>query len=368
MTERRGNKELINELKRTIQFVRSRSLHQTWHQIKCRLYKFDNPYMSWGPKRLFLFITSKCNMKCNFCPYHSPLRQADPLEFEDMSLETFRWILDRFKQAVFLDLTGAGEPFLHKDIFDMIKYGHKRKMSVIIATNGTIIGGMLERIVNSPLSLLNISLDACSSAEYERMRSGSRHVFHTVLKNFAHLVEKRNKLKGKLKLRVSFVCTKTNYRSIPDKVELAEDLGADLAMFDNLIPFGLPDFLNDQCLYAEDTDVMEVIKSIERPKSNLTVYMPKLYKRRITERKCEMPFTQLTVDSEGNVSTCCIVAPNRRYGNVFQDENVWNNPAYLRMRKTLIDESLPLPDFCKTCYGLGIDRIILNRRPLFGGQ
>jgi len=335
-------------LKREMDFKKSHTWPQTWNRVKQKIYKFDNSYMKWGPLRLSLFVTSRCNLQCSFCGWSRPQNQ---LGFNDMSFENFVRIMDRFRHAVRLELTG-GEPFLNKEIFDMIEYAHKQKIGVEMSTNGTIIHNLLCRIISAPLSFLNISLDAYDSDEYRRMRGGSKRLFNTVVGNIRNLVEKRNKLNSVLRLAVSFVCTKANYRRIPNKVQLAEDLGVDIVNFQNLFPLEISPFLEDQCLYDDDSDVWEVIESVENTDSRLTIVMPALYKRNIVERNCKDPFQYLSVDADGNIATCCTIAPHRKYGNVFYDKDVWNNLAFQRMRRILMDRSLPLPNFCKTCQRL----------------
>jgi len=356
-----GPISFLRFIKKEMEYKKSHTWLQTWDHVKQKIYNFDHWYMRWGPLWLVLFVTSRCTLQCNFCYYKSPQRPRDLLEFNDMSLETFVRIIDKFRHAYGLGLTG-GEPFLNKDIFNMIKYAHKHKIRVEIPTNGTIIHDLIDRIIDSPLSLLNISLDAADSNEYRRMRGGSKKIFETVVENIRELVEKRNKSNSNLTLRVSFICTKENYQRIPEKVRLAEDLGVDIVLFDNLIPGGIPSFTEDQCLYDDDYDVIEVIKSIEKPRSKLTVYGPTLYKRNIVERRCRMPFINLSIDSEGDISTCCMIPPHRNHGNIFYDKNVWNNLAYQRTRRILLDKSLPLPNFCKTCHGLGSERIVINEK------
>jgi MoaA/NifB/PqqE/SkfB family radical SAM enzyme len=265
-----------------------------------------------------------------------------------MSISTFVKIIDKLKGAISLELSG-GEPFLNKDIFDMIKYAHSKKMHVSVSTNGTILYNKIDQIIYSWLSTLNISLDAVDSSDYKSMHGAPKSVFYTVLENITALAEKKKRLNHHLKLKISHVCTKRNYKRIPDMVRLAEELDVDELLFHNLIPFGLPGFSKDQSLYDDDSEVVEVIESVEQPSSKLRVVMPRLHRRVISERLCRMPFTTMPMNGDGYVSTCCQITPQREYGNILHNENVWNNFHYQGMRKILIDNSELLPDICKTC-------------------
>ena len=143
-------------------------------------------------------------------------------------------------------------------------------------------------------------------------------------------------------------------------VELAEKLGVDGIDLFNLIPHGIPGFLEDQCLYDDDTDVIEVIRSITSPKSGLEVVMPRLYRRKPDGKGCDSPFRLLSIDFNGDTSPCCQIAPSEYYGNVLADNNIWNNSAFQRTRRIFTEQSLPLPDFCKTCNGM-----VAERRPSY---
>ncbi len=346
--------------KNKILFKKYYTWAQAWDRIKQRFYKTENCHMKWGPTWLTFLVTSRCVLKCNFCYFKGPRRQLQSIEFDDISFNNYTRMFNKFRQAQGICLAG-GEPFLHKEIFDMLEHSHRNNMRVMIPTCGVVLNGMIERIVTSPLNLLNISLDAYDSNEYWRMRGGSKKIFNTVIENIKEIVEKRNRCGSKLALRVSFICTKENYRSIPDKIRLTEELGVDIVYFDNLVPSNLPSFTEDQCLYEDDYDALEVIKNIAIPKPRLKIFTPTIFRKNSFNRECRMPFENLTIDAEGNISTCCVLSPRREYGNVLHDREVWNNASYSNMRKLMMDDSLPLPSHCKTCPGLGHNRTVISR-------
>lgn len=348
-------------MRNILNFVREHSLPQTWNMVKYKISKqCQSTYLRYNPIHLNLFVTSRCTQKCNFCPRKRDNTLIEVFKFSDMSFDNFKKIINRFIDAQFIYFSG-GEPFLNKDIFDMIEFGSKNKMGTEISTNGTILNDKIDQIIHSALSSMNISLDAHDAGAYKKMHEDSKQVFDTVIGNITELVEKRDKINHGPELRISYICTKANYKNIPDVIRLAEELYIDEIFLNNLIPCGIPGFLEDQCLYEDDLDVVEVIKSIDQPKSKLTVTLPKLYKRTITERCCTEPFRAIPIDGNGNISPCCTISPHRRYGNVFQDNDVWNNSSFQRIRKILLDKSLPLPKFCKTCHGLGTERMVLSK-------
>lgn len=347
----RGNK---TSAKKTISFFSNHSMVQIWNTAKYEIGKFrrfNSPYLKYDPTYLVLFITIRCNLSCSMCAFQSPGWSRSILESSDMPLDIFNHIIDRFSRATRLELTG-GEPFLHRDIFEMIDYAHERRMEVKIPTNGIVIHNMLDKLVHSPLSRLNISLNACNSDEFFEVHGGSKQRYTMLLEDISKLVKKRNRYNKNLKVSISYICTKANYKSIPKMVQLAENLGVDEVDFHNLIPFDIPGFSSVHCLFDDDFEVIEVIRSVSSPKSNLGVVMPRLYKRKYVDRRCDIPFRILTIYPDGSISPCCLTPPRKRYGNVFTDKDVWNNSTFQKQREVLINSSLPLPDFCKTCPGM----------------
>ena len=250
------------------------------------------------------------------------------------------------RSAISVFLTG-GEPFLHPDIFPMIEFANLRHMQVTVSTNGSVLGDKIEQIIASPLSSMNVSLNATNSNEYEQMNGSPKHEFYTVLDNITNLVMKRINRPRPLKLKLSCVCMKMNYKRIPEMIQLAVDLKVDEMLFHNLIPFDLPNFPREQVLYDDDADVYELMKSVEP--SAVIISLPRLYKKKITERYCTMPFTTLPIMSDGEVNVCCQnIDTSSQCGNVLHDQ-VWNDLYFQQMRKILIDLTEPLPELCKVC-------------------
>lgn len=330
-----------------ITFVKNHTLSQIWNYLKYSIHPSNMSYLRYEPINLEMFITSNCNNHCNFCPQHAPSVPKNTFTFNDMTIDVFRKIVDRFKAAIFVNFSG-GEPFLNKDIFKMIAYAHLMKMKISTSTNGYIIKDKIGQIMGVPLSTLNISLNADNPIEYARMNGVPKTNFNIVLDTITELTEQRKKRNSRIKLTISFVCTKDNYKTIPNMIHLAEDLNLDEIYFHNLIPFNLPGFSRDQSLYEDDSEVLEMIKSIES--TTIVVSIPRLYRKIQVKRLCRAPFKTLPVTGEGHVSVCCqIISSQIQHGNVLQNNDVWNNTHFQNMRKILINKSDPLPALCKTC-------------------
>jgi len=84
---------------------------------------------------LAVHINSKCNLSCVYCSEQN--RQG-----KEINLNEFYRLVDEAKISGITQITLAGgEPFLHKDIFNMLSYCQSKGLKSSVYTNGTLIGG-----------------------------------------------------------------------------------------------------------------------------------------------------------------------------------------------------------------------------------
>ncbi len=82
-------------------------------------------------------VTRECNLKCKHCYYDA----SAPLEDELSTVQAFALIDDiaeTFGDDVRVTL-GGGEPLMRKDLFEIIKYGKERGVSLVLASNGVML-------------------------------------------------------------------------------------------------------------------------------------------------------------------------------------------------------------------------------------
>ena len=104
-------------------------------------------------KKVYIEITSVCNLACHFCPPTE--RQA-----KFIKLETFEEILDKIDPHTnHIYLHVKGEPLLHPKIDLLLDAAHARGFKVNITTNGTLIAKNRHKLLGKPaLRQMNLSL------------------------------------------------------------------------------------------------------------------------------------------------------------------------------------------------------------------
>lgn len=340
-----------------IKYVKSRSIHQLANAVMIKHAYWKGAYINAHPLGLNIYVTDRCTLNCKMCLQHSLDNTLDPLLAnyvhkigKDMTLETFDYILNLFNKSLSVCLAGVGEPFLNSGLIDMIKLANYNDKSVSVITNGTVLYDKAKDIIKSPLDDISISLNAIKKEEYERISCCSKEYFDLVVENVFRLVHLRNRAKSKLKIKISFICHKGNYKTILDMIEFSERLGVNEVDFINLMPTMKCGFSEEKSLYNDDIDVIDLFNSINLEEYKLNVRLPKLFVRNCQNRICRWYFENLSIDSEGNISSCgAIMSPNPIYGNIFKDKDPWNNQHFIDMRNMFWDKSIPLNKCCKYC-------------------
>src|ERR671929_166304 len=70
----------------------------------------DRPALRAQPSKLFVEVTTRCNLRCEMCPREAPGRT---IVDGDMTRETFARLAPAFPRLDALVLNGIGEPLLH---------------------------------------------------------------------------------------------------------------------------------------------------------------------------------------------------------------------------------------------------------------
>ncbi|MEF3304768.1 radical SAM/SPASM domain-containing protein [Paenibacillus sp. GYB003] len=104
-------------------------------------------------KKIYIEITSVCNLACTFCPQTE--RKAN-----FMKPETFATILDQIKpHAKYIYLHVKGEPLLHPKLDALLDIAGDKGFKVNITTNGTLIGKAKHKLLGKPaVRQINFSL------------------------------------------------------------------------------------------------------------------------------------------------------------------------------------------------------------------
>ncbi len=140
---------------------------------------------------LILYVTSRCNLRCNMCFYADSLNAPSGDGLTLAEIEKVSLSLPRLMQ---LTLTG-GEPFLRRDLPQIIQtfYRHSGARSFTIPTNGAYSNDtrrtLIEVLESCPAATVKIGLSLDGPRDLHNEIRGSKHSYDQVCETHAMLRE-----------------------------------------------------------------------------------------------------------------------------------------------------------------------------------
>ncbi len=327
--------------------------------------------VNWEPIYVSVFPTFRCNLSCDMCLTHSKKfkNSFGQKPGKDVDFELFKRILNRYKNALAVNLIGNGEALLNKDFFRMVEYASNvMKMYTLSSSNGILVGEYIEEIINSPLAGFEMSINGHNSAEFNRMTGMPSKWFDVIRDNTIELVRRRNVKKSKLEILASIILDKENYKYLKDMVYFVENLGVDRVLFFQFLASPVPGFTaEERCLFSDDPDVVEAFAQVNslRSRTRVRISLPPLLGRAMNGKDCSVPFYNIGVDGEGNVGGCSCQILDLSGNGKFYEEDAWNNAHFRELRRRFIDPGFPLLEPCRWCYNnSGHSRLVSNPNPL----
>jgi putative metalloenzyme radical SAM/SPASM domain maturase len=195
------------------------------------------PPMLSHPSKLFVEITTRCNLACGMCVKQSP---GSGILTGDMSREVFLSLLPAFSKTRSLILNGIGEPLLHPELVEFIRIA-KTAMPpdglVGFQTNGILLNdAVADSLVEAGLDRICLSLDSVCRDTFGKIRSGGD--VEDLRKAFRSLAAAREKNPGSpLRVGVEFVVMRDNLHELPEVLRWSASQGARFAIVTHLLPY-----------------------------------------------------------------------------------------------------------------------------------
>ena len=241
-------------------------------------------------------ITHECNYNCSYCIFSCNNKK---IEGELTTLECYHIIdelvLNNFKH---LKITG-GEPFIRKDIIDILKYASVRLITDI-STNASLITKEKVELLNKlKLKMIHVSLDG-EKLEHERVRGKN-----TYEKTIRGLIALRNSIN---KVRIGSVIHLDNENNLERLIIDSIDLEADEIIFSIMEPV---DGQDKSLVKTKSNEIL--IKEIEELKDKYKDDIVVNYnfgKQPSFVDKCPGGDKFIYINNFGNVSPCPWILEN----------------------------------------------------------
>lgn len=174
------------------------------------------------PLTLQIEPTNLCNFSCVYCTQHAGKKQGSLCKEEapsgNMSLETFRKILDKYPSAYLLQLQGQGEPLINKEFEAMVCEARSRGIIVFTITNGAMLSSRSRRLslLQSDIDAIFVSLDIADKKDMESTRIGMH--YQSIVENFVALRNERDENRASTLLGISAVVFSRNLGVLQKKL------------------------------------------------------------------------------------------------------------------------------------------------------
>jgi|GEM_PF-3311121 len=161
-------------------------------------------------------LTLKCNLSCNMCSRQFLADKSSSLDFA-----LIEKVLDDLASPGCEDFRfsfgGYGEPLSYPRLLDAIRLVKSRMPDspLTITTNGHLLtAAMADRLLDSGLDYLRVSLNATTSEEYRRLMNSERHA--VVEANLRRLLERKRETGVKMKVGIQILDTIVNKANYAD--------------------------------------------------------------------------------------------------------------------------------------------------------
>ena len=292
------------------------------------------------PFSLHVFPSYYCNFHCSYCLHNLSPEKLQKRHFKKellridhykKAIDGIKEFPDKLKTIIF---AGHGEPLIHKDIAEMVKYANEAKVSnrTEIVTNASLLTKeMADNLIAADLSLLRVSLQGVTDEMYRKV-GGTDYPVSSLVNNIKYFYEHRKHTMIHVKV-INIGLNNENEK------ELFYDLFSpicDEATIEFLIPF-----INE----IDHTSITDDLSKC------------KLGHSQSTSKICSMPFYMLALEPNGNIVPCCASVVPYVYGNIQRNnlKEIWDSKErndFLCLQLTDLTQN----KICKECsvpkYGL----------------
>ncbi len=296
-----------------------------------------------APYVIYLDSSGACNFKCKFCPCnidnYLSVQRRQIMKF-DLFEKIVQDLLEFAVQIPVIYLSGFGEPFLNKRLFDMARLLKEKAIcrEIRVITNGSFLSPEINKeIVSCGIDSVRVSVEGLTHEDYYNISDVSVD-FDELVRNIQDLFEKS---RGKVKVISKIVnsCLKTEM----DKEKFIKIFSpiSDYYFIENVQNFW-PEFddiwlpeggIEGNCLFQENSKDIGI---------------------------CTKPLTEMTIHASGDVTVCCSDWKSRLGKYNVRDvslKEIWNSQWLKDLRLLHLTKKRNEIDFCCKCNYIPVDDI-----------
>lgn len=276
-----------------------------------------------------LRVTMGCNAKCKHC-YTNGGRKLENEYTTDKIIEIIDKLVELNISQMFF--TG-GEPFLRRDIVEILNYANSKNIDILISTNGTILKEeTLEKIEHIKFRQFQVSIDGIGDLHDENRGKGFFEKADATIDML-----KRHNISN---ITIGTCITKNNIEQLPEILQYVIDKKVDKFALMLLLPEG-------RATIEMDVEIDTLLKKLEEfwdvyRKNDIhfefaencvlpPVFIPEDLRKKGVHKPflvcCSFP-NMMGISADGNVAPCDGFLTWDKYvaGNIYKEElkDIWN--------------------------------------------
>ena len=284
------------------------------------------------PFSVHIFPTFYCNFRCSYCLHSLSADKLEKMNFvkQKMEFSTFKKAIDDisdFKSKIkALIFAGHGEPLLHPDIAEMIRYASEKNVAerIEIVTNASLLTNELsDRLIDAGLDRLRVSLQGITSKKYKEISNVDIDM-DELISRLKYFYNKKTKTEVYVKVMDISLDSQDEFGRFKEMFESV----CDIASIEYTIPFV------NEVDYSQFGDLSHKCKQGNTGKSDI----------------CSMPFYMMVVYPDGSVVPCCSTTVPIKYGNINEKSlvDIWNGKQQHAFLKKQLSGFKNI-NICKDC-------------------
>jgi len=299
-------------------------------------------------------LTNHCNFRCPFCPSNDISRDKGYIEVK-LADKILKEISEK-KLAKYVQFGIMGEPFLHKELIEMLKIAEKYSLKIRLFTNGSLLSAdIVKQLLNVSIHELFVSYRAIEETGFKLDSSYDFLKYREQLKNFLSAALISNKI-SKIYLKVFKKSLYANFvktEQITDKLKGAE-VEKFMEDFFDFLPKKIS-FDKNSLVVNHDMQVEKNIfvrfETIAAWNSFESIKKGVFYKGIVGA--CDGLDSHFGILWNGDLTTCCKDYDGKnRLGNIRENSivDILNSSKTRKIKRSLKYCYLPT-EYCRVCRG-----------------
>ncbi|MFO7796571.1 MAG: SPASM domain-containing protein [Promethearchaeati archaeon] len=308
----------------------------------------------YGPIRLQIEITDRCNFNCIMCDRHN-LKKIRNLN-NVISFKIFKNLIENI-HPLYVTLNGLGEPLMNTEIYKFLALCNRKHITTSMPTNMSLMNALnIAKLVENPPSILTFSLHGTNPESFEQITKSS--TFHKCIDNFEKLLSEIDR--KKIMIRILCCLQAKNLDEYEPMYNYLKKWGLlESFRLEPVFDFGVDSGIVPSPEQIENTiaKINSIITSnMEKQKKDFLFnwkekLLELLHRKTLkNETPCLTPWISTYITATGKVLPCCYLT-NEKYimGNIYKNSfsEIWNGTKYKNFRNLLIDSRKNIPE----CYG-----------------